>query len=134
MVSASSVLVESRTSNISDDDKIKPPARSKPKKKSTLEITDLNHKGNAKQGFESEEEQLENRIQNLEETMMAKREDSLELKKFELEQQLKERQQLLEIELLKKKLEETERAMAVIIAKMDSIPSKQQVRYFHPTR
>lgn len=51
--------------------------------------------------------------------------NNLELTKIELEYQLKEKQQLLEIELLRRKLEETERAMANIISKMETIPQKQ---------
>lgn len=51
--------------------------------------------------------------------------NNLELTKIELEYKLKEKQQLLEIELLRRKLEETERAMANIISKMETIPHKQ---------
>lgn len=51
--------------------------------------------------------------------------NNLELTKIELEYKLKEKQQLLEIELLRRKLEETERAMANIISKMETIPQKQ---------
>lgn len=50
----------------------------------------------------------------------------LKLTKLEMEYKIKEKQQLLEIDLLRKKLEETERAMSNIIARMDSIPSQSK--------
>lgn len=56
--------------------------------------------------------------------------DSLKLTRIELEYKLKEKQQLLEIELLRQRLAETERAMANIISKMDMIPTQAQVRHF----
>lgn len=52
----------------------------------------------------------------------------LKLTKLEVEYSMKEKQQLQEIDLLRKKLEETERAMANIIARMDSIPGQKKVR------
>uniref|UniRef100_A0A336LPL4 CSON010168 protein n=1 Tax=Culicoides sonorensis TaxID=179676 RepID=A0A336LPL4_CULSO len=52
--------------------------------------------------------------------------DSLEITRIELEYKLKEKQQLLEIELLRQRLAETERAMANIISKMDKIPTQGQ--------
>lgn len=53
------------------------------------------------------------------------------LNKLEMEYQAKEKQQLMEIELLRKKLEQTERAMANIIARMDTIPGQKKVRFFY---
>lgn len=50
----------------------------------------------------------------------------LEMTRIELEYKLKEKQQLLEIELLRQRLAETERAMANIISKMDMIPTQAQ--------
>lgn len=41
---------------------------------------------------------------------------------------IKEREQLMEISLLRKKLQETENAMANIIAQMGQVPAKGQVR------
>jgi len=49
------------------------------------------------------------------------------LNQLESEYQVKERKQLLEIESLRKKLEETERAMANIIARMDTIPGQKKL-------
>lgn len=56
--------------------------------------------------------------------------DPLKITRIELEYKLKEKQQLLEIELLRQRLAETERAMANIISKMDMIPTQAQVRHF----
>lgn len=52
--------------------------------------------------------------------------NSMEMTRIELEYKLKEKQQLLEIELLRQRLAETERAMANIISKMDMIPTQGQ--------
>lgn len=46
------------------------------------------------------------------------------------ELELKEREQLMEINLLRKKLQETENAMANIIASMGQVPIKGQVRFW----
>lgn len=57
--------------------------------------------------------------------------DSLEITRIELEYKLKEKQQLLEIELLRQRLAATESAMANIISKMDMIPTQpHKVRHF----
>lgn len=59
--------------------------------------------------------------------------ENLEITRIELEYKLKEKQQLLEIELLRQRLAETERAMANIISKMDMIPTQkaQKVRHIY---
>lgn len=85
---------------------------------STLEIGDLN--------VTHRDKETKDKIKQIEEARKKECED-LELKKIELEYKLIHRQHLLEIELLKKKLEETERAMTSIIAKMDEIPPQQKV-------
>lgn len=111
--------------NWCDDEKIHPidlNAAKKAVKRQTsrLEIEDLNDTHSYSNDLTQE------KIRKLEEAKKKEVED-LELKKIELEYKLIERQHLLEIELLKKKLEETERAMTSIIAKMDAIPPQQKV-------
>lgn len=122
------------TRNKSDDEKIKPvsdtSAKPRPlRQKSTLEIDDLNMSSGSKYEMDDyTDESFKEKLLKLEEAKK-KECENLQMKKIELEFQLIERQHRMEIELLKRKLAETERAMTSIIAKMEAIPSQPKVSH-----